>query len=129
MAASLEARMPFMDHKLAEFASSLPDKYRINGSTTKWILREAMKKILPQQILDRPKVGFRVPVNEWFQGTMKDYLYDHLTEPSAISSAYYNKGRLEQILSEHVSGRQNHEKLLWTLLNLELWHREYGISI
>ncbi len=129
MAASLEMRMPFMDHKLAAFVSSLPDKYRIKGLTTKWILREAMKSILPKQILDRPKVGFRMPVNEWFQGPMKNYLYDHLTGSSSISLAYYNKGRLEQVLAEHVSGRQNHEKLLWTILNLELWHKEYGVSI
>jgi asparagine synthase (glutamine-hydrolysing) len=60
---------------------------------------------------------------------MKDYLYDHLTGPSAISSVYYNKNRLEKVLSEHVSGRHNYEKLLWTLLNLEIWHKEYGISV
>jgi len=129
MAASLEARMPFMDHQLAEFASSLPDKYRINGHTTKWILREAMKRILPEKILARPKVGFRVPVNEWFQGEMKNYLYDHLTGANAITTSYYNRQQLDKILSEHVSGRQNHEKLLWSLLNLEIWHKEYGMSL
>lgn len=127
MAASLEARMPFMDHELAAFVSSMPDKYRINGATTKWILREAMTRILPKQILERPKVGFRVPINEWFQGPMKDYLYDHLTGSAAVTSVYYHKGRLEQVLSEHVSGRHNHEKLLWTMLNLEIWHREYSL--
>ena len=129
MAASLEARMPFMDHKLAEFSSSLPDKYRVNGHTTKWVLREAMKRILPEEILERPKVGFRVPVNEWFQGDMKDYLYDHLTGSDAITAAYYNRQQLDKILSEHMNGRQNHEKLLWSLLNLELWFKEYGMTL
>jgi len=129
MAASLEARMPFMDHKLATFVSTLPDRYRVRGVQMKWILREAMKYLLPEHILHRPKVGFRVPVNEWFQTTMRDYLYDHLTGQDSRTRGYYHQQRLMQILDEHTSGRQNHEKLLWCLLNLEIWHREYRISI
>jgi len=125
MAASLEARMPFMDHELAAFVSTLADDLRIRGRTTKWILREAMKRILPPQILERPKVGFRVPVNEWFRGPMRDYLYDHLTSTDSLTRSYYNQKALASILDEHVQGRQNHEKLLWTLINLELWHRQY----
>jgi len=128
MAASLEARMPFMDHELAAFVSSLPDTLRVRGRTTKWILREAMIRLLPGSILERPKVGFRVPVNEWFRGPMQDYLYNHLTGPDARTLAYYNRGVLEKILSDHVRGRQNHEKLLWCLLNLEIWHREYAMA-
>ena len=128
MAASIEARMPFMDHELAAFVSALPDNMRVRGRTTKWILREAMKRILPAEILERPKVGFRVPVNEWFRGTMKDYLFDHLLGAGSRTSGYYNRPVLEKILSDHVNGRQNHEKLLWCLLNLEIWHREYRIS-
>lgn len=125
MAASLEARMPFMDHKLADFISKLPDNCRVRGMTTKWILREAMKPILPYEIIYRPKVGFRVPVNEWFQHSMRDYLYDHLTGPGSLTAAYYKKNALLKVLDEHSSGRQNHEKLLWCLLNLELWHKKY----
>jgi asparagine synthase (glutamine-hydrolysing) len=125
MAASLEARMPFMDHKLAEFISTLPDNCRVHGMTTKWILREAMKPFLPHEIIYRPKIGFRVPVNEWFQHSMKEYLYDHLTGPGSLTTGYYKKSALTKILEEHVSGRQNHEKLLWCLLNLELWHKKY----
>jgi asparagine synthase (glutamine-hydrolysing) len=128
MAASLEARMPFMDHELAAFVSRLPDKLRVRGRTTKWILREAMQRLLPREILERPKVGFRVPVNEWFRGTMKDYLFDHLTGPDSRTTAYYDNKALTRILAEHVNGRHNHEKLLWCLLNLEIWHREYNIN-
>ena len=125
MAASLEARMPFMDHELAAYVSSLPDEYRVRGRTTKWILREAMKQLLPQAILERPKVGFRVPVNEWFRGPMKDYLYEHLTGVESRTRHYYHAPALQQVLTEHVAGRQNHEKLLWSLLTLEIWHRQY----
>lgn len=125
MAASLEARMPFMDHELAAFVSALPDEYRVSGRATKWILREAMKRLLPPEILERPKVGFRVPVNEWFRGPMRDYLYDHLTGADSRTRQYYHGPALQRVLGEHVSGRQNHEKLLWCLLNLEIWHRCY----
>ena len=125
MAASLEARMPFMDHNLAAYISALPDNFRVRRNSTKWILREAMKRLLPANILNRPKVGFRVPVNEWFRGPMRDFLYDHLTGPDSKTCDYYQRESLERILKEHVNGRHNHEKLLWTLLNLEIWHRQY----
>jgi asparagine synthase (glutamine-hydrolysing) len=126
MAASIEARVPFLDHELAAFVSSLPDRYRVRGLRSKWILREAGRSLLPQRILTRPKVGFRVPVNEWFRGEMRDYLVDHLQSASAIIRAYFDTPALDQVLAEHLSGRQNHEKLLWSLLNLEIWHRQYA---
>jgi asparagine synthase (glutamine-hydrolysing) len=126
MAASIESRVPFLDHRLAEFVSKLPDDCRVRGMKTKWVLREAAKKILPQRILTRPKVGFRVPVNEWFRGPMKDYLFDHLKGPGSATRGYYHGAALDRVLDEHVGGRQNHEKLLWSLLNLEIWHRQYA---
>ena len=126
MAASIEARMPFMDHVLYDFINANPNKIRIKGRSTKWVLRKCMQQILPNVILNRPKVGFRVPVNEWFQGPMKEYLYDHLTGQSSLTNHYYKKDYLEKILQEHCLGRHNHEKLLWALLNLEIWHREYA---
>ena len=125
MAASIEARMPFMDHELAEFVATLPDKFRVRGKTTKWILRQAMKQIVPETILNRPKIGFKVPIDEWFRDPMRDYLYEHLTGPDSLTKEYYQVAVLEKILADHVSGRQNHEKLLWSLLNLEIWHRQY----
>lgn len=129
MAASIEARMPFMDVKLAAFASSLPDKYRVRGRTTKWILREAMKDVLPRSILERPKVGFRIPVNEWFQTSMKAQLMDSLFGPDSRSSCLYDAIELKRIVDDHMRGRQNHEKLLWTVLNLELWMRAYSSRV
>ena len=124
MAASIEARMPFMDHELAAFISALPDHSRVRGRVTKSILREAMKRVLPPAILDRPKVGFRVPVNEWFRTSMREYLYEHLLGAGSRTTGYYRQPALVKLLDEHSSGRQNHEKLLWSLLNLEIWHRE-----
>ncbi len=87
-----------------------------------------MKRLLPAAILKRPKVGFRVPVNEWFRGPMRTYLYDHLVGADSRTRHYYRVSALRRTLDEHSRGRHNHEKLLWTLLNLEIWHREYGLS-
>jgi len=126
MAASIEARVPFLDHEFAAFVSSLPDDYRVRRLRGKWILREAGKQLIPERILTRPKVGFRVPVNEWFRGEMREYLLDHLQGESSITRPYYDARVLDQVLAEHLNGRQNHEKLLWALLNLEIWHRHYA---
>jgi asparagine synthase (glutamine-hydrolysing) len=127
MAASLEARMPFMDHELAAFVSGLPDEWRVRGITTKRILREAMRRVLPPEILQRPKIGFRVPVNEWFRGSMRGYLTDHLLGPDSRTRDYYHPQVLRSYVDEHTAGRQNHEKLLWSLLTLEIWHRELDL--
>jgi asparagine synthase (glutamine-hydrolysing) len=126
MAASIESRVPFLDHQLADYVSSLPDHYRVRGLRTKWILREAGRQLIPARILERPKVGFRVPVNEWFRGDMRDYLMEHLASASSMTRGYYDAGALSRLLTEHLNGRQNHEKLLWSLLNLEIWHRQYA---
>ena len=83
MAASIESRVPFLDHELAGYVSSLPDHCRVRGLRTKWILREAGKQLIPERILTRPKVGFRVPVNEWFRGDLRDYLMEHLASAPA----------------------------------------------
>lgn len=124
MAASIEARMPFMDIELAKFAASLPDHYRVRGMTTKRILRKAMVNVLPSKILERPKVGFRVPVNVWFRTSMKDFLLDQLLGAESISKGFYDNGLLKKLIGEHIDGRQNNEKVLWMLLNLEIWLRQ-----
>jgi len=126
MAASIESRVPFLDHEFAAYVSSLPDEYRVRGWCTKWILREACRKVLPERILKRPKVGFRVPVNEWFRADLRDYLRNHLQGSDSLTRRYYDEAVLDQVLAEHFDGRHNHEKLLWALLNLEIWHRQYA---
>jgi asparagine synthase (glutamine-hydrolysing) len=128
MAGSIEGRMPFMDHELAECISNLPDDCRIRGGEDKWVLREGMRRILPESILNRPKVGFRVPVNEWFRTTMRDWVRDHLSGPDSRSSSLYDGRELSRILDEHASARQNHEKLIWTLISFELFLRRYGLN-
>ncbi|MEC9347306.1 MAG: asparagine synthase (glutamine-hydrolyzing) [Pseudomonadota bacterium] len=128
MAASIEARMPFLDHVLADFVSSQADTCRIREGQDKWLLREGMRRMLPPEILNRPKVGFRVPVNEWFRTSMRDWVADHLTGAGSRSRDFYAPAELARILDDHNRGRQNHEKLIWTLISLELFLRRYGLS-
>jgi asparagine synthase (glutamine-hydrolysing) len=125
MAASIEARLPFLDHKLVEFVSGLPDRWRVQGLGTKRVLRQAARSLLPSEILTRKKVGFRAPVDVWFAEGMRDYLYDHLHSAGSLTRSYYDRATLDRLLDEHTRGVQPHDKLLWTLLNLEIWHRQY----
>jgi asparagine synthase (glutamine-hydrolysing) len=128
MGASLESRMPFLDQDLVAFASSLPDNYRLRRPTGKWILRRVAEEFLPPSIIQRPKSGFRMPVNEWLRNEMRPFLTDILGA-SALSRPFYRARRMEAALEEHLEGKQNHEKLLWQMLALEVFMREYQPSI
>jgi asparagine synthase (glutamine-hydrolysing) len=121
MAASLEARAPFLDHRLVEFVSALPDELRVRGLHTKWILRRAARPLLPR--LRPRKAGFRIPVWEWLRGELREFLLEHLRGAASLTRPYYEPRALDRLLDEHLTGRRNHETLLWTLLNLEIWHR------
>jgi len=121
MAASLEARAPYLDHRLAELVSALPDELRVRGLETKWILRRAARSLLPR--LAPRQAGFRIPVGVWLRGELRDFLLAHLRDQSSLTRPYYEARVLDRVLDEHLAGRRNHEPLLWTLLNLEIWHR------
>ncbi|MEA2779462.1 MAG: hypothetical protein QOK29_1006 [Rhodospirillaceae bacterium] len=128
MAASIEARMPFMDTELAALAARMSNRWRIKGFVQKHILRRMMRDILPAEILARPKVGFRVPINEWFRGPMRAFVRDHVMGPGSLAGQLCNRGEVERVLTEHESGRQNHEKLIWTLVNLELFQKQFRLG-
>jgi asparagine synthase (glutamine-hydrolysing) len=121
MAATLEARAPFLDHRLVELVSTLPDDWRVRRLETKRILRQAAKPLLAG--LKPRKAGFRVPVGEWLRGELRDYLVGHLRDGTSLTRPYYEARVLDRLLDEHLAGKRNHETLLWTLLNLEIWHR------
>jgi len=125
MAASIEARVPFLDHQLVEFVATLPDHWRVDELRRKRVLREVARSLLPKEITERSKVGFRVPVTEWFTDGMRDYLYDHLRSRDSLTRGYYNAPVLDRVLDQHTRGVTTHDKLLWTLLTLEIWHRQY----
>jgi asparagine synthase (glutamine-hydrolysing) len=121
MAASLEARAPFLDHRLAEFVSTLPDELRVRGLATKWILREAARPLLKG--LAPRKAGFRIPVGAWLRGELREFTLEHLRGQGSLTRACYDTKVLDRLIDQHLAGRRNHEDILWTLINLEIWQR------
>ena len=124
MAASIESRVPFLDHKLVEFTARMPREMKLRGGTTKWILREAMKAILPPEIIDRPKMGFPVPVGKWLRGDYKHIVDEYVLSERAVSRGTFDPSFLRQLVAEHNSG-VNHDERLWSLVNFEIWQRTF----
>jgi asparagine synthase (glutamine-hydrolysing) len=125
MANSLEARSPFLDHHLVEFVARLPSRLKLNGRTTKYILRQAVADLVPADNLSRPKRGFAVPIGRWFRGELREFAADHLLGRRAAERGLFNPAVVSRLVDEHQSGRADHAHHLWVLLMLELWHREF----
>ena len=125
MAASLEARVPYLDHRLVEFAFSLPSSMKLRGSTGKYILKKAAQKYIPREIINRQKKGFAVPLGPWFRKELKPLLMDTLHSEKFRKRGYFNQAKTEDLLQEHMSGKKDHHLLLYGLLLVELWHRRF----
>ncbi len=125
MAASIESRVPFLDHKLVEFAARLPDEWKLSGWTTKRVLRHAMKGILPEAILNRPKMGFPVPFGSWVRGGWNDVAYDVLLDRRSRERGLIDPAAVERLLAAHAAGSIDGADRIWSLLNLELWYRTF----
>jgi asparagine synthase (glutamine-hydrolysing) len=125
MAASIESRVPFLDHPLVEFAAGLPERLKLRGFSTKRILRESMKGLLPPSILTRPKMGFPVPVGSWFRGAWRGMVTDLVLGERARARDVFNPAMVRRLVDEHVSGRAEHTERLWALVNFELWLRRF----
>jgi asparagine synthase (glutamine-hydrolysing) len=123
MAGSIEGRMPFMDVVLASVVARFPDRFLIGAKGGKAVLRVSMKKLLPAGILLRKKIGFRVPFGRWVRGPYRDFARDMLDSEASQLAWICNRAKLSSLLSEHFEGRQNHERVLWSLINLEIFLR------
>lgn len=126
MAHSLEGRSPFLDHRLLEFAATLPIDLKIRRGTSKYLLKQAMRGVLPDAVLNRPKMGFGVPIDQWFRGPCRDFLRDTLLSARARSRGYFLPRAIEKIVEAHRRQETNFGYRLYALLMLELWHREYA---
>jgi asparagine synthase (glutamine-hydrolysing) len=122
MAASIESRVPFLDHPLTEWVAALPQTMKLRGTTTKWILRQAMQGRLPAPILARRKMGFPVPVGSWLRGPWRPLLSEYVTGSRARARGFFDAGAVERLVGEHVRG-VNHAERLWALLTFEIWAR------
>jgi asparagine synthase (glutamine-hydrolysing) len=124
MATSLESRVPFLDHKLVEFTARMPDTMKLRGGTTKYVLRESMKSVLPEKILSRPKMGFPVPIGSWFRGPFKSVIDEYVLGERALSRGIFAPDFVRKLVSLHQAG-EDHSERLWSLLNFEIWQRRF----
>src|SRR5215213_659263 len=125
MAVSLEVRAPFLDPRVAEFAASLPCNYKLRGQKTKYILKKAVKEMLPSFVTRRGKKGFGVPVAEWLKEKLRPLARDLLSPERVRRAGVFNANYVARLQNEHERGVANHRKLLWTLLMFELWHESF----
>ncbi|PWU23870.1 MAG: asparagine synthase (glutamine-hydrolyzing) [Candidatus Rokuibacteriota bacterium] len=125
MACSLEVRAPFLDVELVEFLASVPPRLKLRRFDTKYLLKQAMAEVLPSGIVDRPKKGFGIPIAEWFKTVLREPLYDELSPGRLDRQGLFEPNEVQRLLSEHMSGRRDHRKPLWTLYMFQLWHRRW----
>jgi asparagine synthase (glutamine-hydrolysing) len=123
MAHSLEVRSPLLDHQVVEFAARLPLSLKLRGLTQKYLVKRAMRGVLPDRVLRRRKMGFAVPIDHWFRDELRELAYDVLLDRRATARGYFRPGVVRRYLDEHVAGTARHHAQLWALLGLELWHR------
>jgi asparagine synthase (glutamine-hydrolysing) len=123
MAASIESRVPFLDHPLVEFTATLPERLKLRGTTTKYILREAMRDHLPPEILSRSKMGFPVPIGRWFRERHRSVLDEYVLSERAESRDLFDPQYVRTLVSEHEAGLRDHTERIWALVNVEIWHR------
>lgn len=129
MAHSLEGRSPLLDQELAEWVARLPINMKLRGRTHKYLLRKACAGLLPDSILGRGKQGFGVPLGAWFRGPLAGFARERLCDPAARVAALFQESELTRLMQDHVTGTTDHGKRLWTLLMLELWLSELGVTL
>ena len=121
MSFGLETRAPFLDYKVAEFAWSLPRNFRIHNNNGKRILREILYKYVPQNLIDRPKQGFGMPVNEWLRGPLKEWADDLFSKSKLPADGILDGDQVRLIWDQHISGSRNWEYKLWPVLMWQQW--------
>jgi len=125
MATSIESRVPFLDHKLVEFTSGLPERLKLRGWTTKYVLRESMKGLLPETILTRPKMGFPVPIGAWFRGAYRSIIDEYVLSDRALNRGIFAPEFVKDLVARHQTGGEDHAERLWALVNFEIWQRQF----
>ncbi len=125
MAVSLEARSPFLDHHVIEFAASLPQNLKARRLTTKYLLKKVLRKLLPSENLNRRKMGFGVPIGHWFRGKMQPFLREVVLSDKALRRGLFNPEAVKQLVELHARGERDYSHQLWTLLMLELWFNRF----
>ncbi|MBE0461550.1 MAG: asparagine synthase (glutamine-hydrolyzing) [Candidatus Aminicenantes bacterium] len=125
MAASLETRVPLLDHKIVEFVSNLPGELKVKGLTTKWIFKKTMERLLPPETIYRRKEGFSIPIKHWLRKELKELMFDFLNESRIKREGLFNFAPIERMMEQHLKGKENFSHQLWALLVFEIWKSHY----
>jgi len=108
-----------------EFAASLPERFKLRGLTTKYLLKKVLRKLLPSENLDRRKMGFGVPIGHWFRGKMQPFLREVVLSEKALNRGLFTPETVRQLVDQHTEGKRDYSHQLWTLLMLELWFQRF----
>jgi asparagine synthase (glutamine-hydrolysing) len=126
MATSLEARVPFLDHRVVEASFKIPGEMKLKGKDSKYILKQTMKDILPQNILHRDKQGFSIPIKNWIREELRPMMQDVLHTNKIKQQGIFNSNFINKLVDEHISGTENHSHRLWALMMFELWYDQFA---
>jgi len=125
MAASIEARVPYLDHQLVEFAMGIPGRLKLKGFVSKYILKKAASEILPERVIKRKKHGFNLPLDRWFRDELSDFVSELLFDPVCVGRGYFEPKGVRWLVEEHLRGANDYSRQIYVLLVLELWHRTF----
>jgi asparagine synthase (glutamine-hydrolysing) len=125
MAVALEARVPFLDKDVVEFAARIPPHMKVRDGQGKWLVRQVLYRHVPRHLVDRPKTGFGIPIDDWLRGPLKPWASDLLSSDKLRREGLLNGSRVGERLAEHMSGQRNHGSWLWNVLMFQAWHDQW----
>ncbi|MGB6935792.1 MAG: asparagine synthase (glutamine-hydrolyzing) [Xanthobacteraceae bacterium] len=126
MAVALEARVPLIDHRVVEFAWRLPENVKVRNGTSKWLLRQVLNRHVPSELIERPKMGFGIPLGEWLRGPLRDWAETLLNEQRLRQAGLLDAGMVRRYWADHLDGRRNWQYLIWDVLMLEAWRERWA---